>query len=139
MIHIDQLNWQPGWVESTKPELQRKLANATSDERWVIDGNYGGTMAQRLERADTVVYLDFPIPLCLWRLVRRWWTYRKTARPDMTEGCPERIDFAFLWYVAWWRSGPGPRTEARLKAYRGTVVRLHGPRELERWLAALPG
>ena len=138
VFHMDQLNWQPGWVESSKDEIRRKLAEIVGTERWLIDGNYGGTMAERLERADTVVYLDYPIRLCVTRLLRRIWAYRGRTRPDMTEGCPERFDPEFFLYLLFWNSGPRPRTEAKLKDYGGSLIRLKNPAELSRWMETLP-
>lgn len=61
VFHMDQLNWQPGWNESSKDEIAAKLRDIVATERWLIDGTYGGTLAPRLERADCVVYLDFPV------------------------------------------------------------------------------
>ena len=136
--HIDQLNWQPGWVESSKDNLRACLAAVVVQDRWLIDGNYGGTLAVRLARADTIVYLDFPVWLCAIRLLRRIWTWRGRPRPDMPEGCPERFDIAFLWYVLRWNSGPGPRTEAALVGHEAKVIRLKNPTALSRWLDTLP-
>ena len=136
--HIDQLRWRPGWVECGKEELRAKLQQIIATERWLIDGNYGGSLDMRLSRADTVVYLDFPIRLCLWRLMRRILTYRGLSRPDMAEGCPERFDLEFLLYVALWNRGPRIRTDQRLKPYGGKIVHLRSPRALEQWLATLP-
>jgi adenylate kinase family enzyme len=135
---MDRLNWQPGWVESSKAELHERLALIVTQDEWLIDGNYGGTLPLRLERADTVIYLDFPITLCLRRIVSRIWQWRGRSRPDMTEGCPERLDWAFLFYVAQWRSGPGPRTEARLAGHEHKVIRLRSPAALQRWMDSLP-
>ncbi len=81
VFHMDQLNWQPGWIERGKVELRKQLDGVLIQPRWIIDGNYGGTLPPRLERADTVVYLDFPIRLCLTRLLRRIWTWRGRSRP----------------------------------------------------------
>ena len=138
VFHMDKLNWQPGWVESSKDEISAKLAEIVAADRWLIDGTYGGTLAPRLARADTVIYLDYPIRLCLWRLMRRIWTYRGRTRPDMTEGCPERFDLEFLIYLMRWNSGPRIRTEARLKGHEDKIVRLQGPGELRRWMDLLP-
>jgi adenylate kinase family enzyme len=138
VFHMDQLNWKPGWVESSKDEIRDKLAAITATDRWLIDGTYGGTLAERLERADTVVYLDYPIRLCVTRLLRRIWRYRGVTRPDMTEGCPERFDFPFLLYLLQWNSGPKLRTEARLKGHAAKVIRLKSPEALARWLDSLP-
>lgn len=138
IFHMDQLNWKPGWVESSKDEICEKLAAITAADNWLIDGTYGGTLGERLERADTVVYLDYPIRLCVMRLLRRIWRYHGTTRPDMTEGCPERFDFGFLLYLLQWNSGPKLRTEARLKGHENKVIRLNSPDALERWLDSLP-
>ena len=137
VFHMDQLNWRPGWVESSKHEIREKLADIVATDRWLIDGTYGGTLAERLVRADTVIYLDYPIRLCIARLLRRIWTYRGRSRPDMTEGCPERFDLGFLFYLMRWNSGPRLRMEAKLKGHEDKIIRLRSPDELENWLASL--
>lgn len=138
VFHMDQLNWKPDWVESSKDEITAKLRDIVAKDRWLIDGNYGGTLAPRLDRADTVIYLYFPIGLCVRRLLKRIWTYRGRSRPDMTEGCPERFDMAFLFYLIRWNSGPRIRTEARLKGHENKIIRLRNPDELQRWMDSLP-
>jgi adenylate kinase family enzyme len=138
VFHMDQLNWQPGWVESSKDDIRAKLAAIVALDRWLIDGTYGGTLGERLPRADTVIYLDFPISLCVARLLRRIWTYRGRARPDMTDGCPERFDLEFLIYLLRWNSGPRVRTEQRLKGHENKLIRLRSPDELQRWMDSLP-
>ena len=132
--HMDKLNWLPGWVEGGNDRVRAGLERIFATDRWIIEGNYGSTLSERIARADTVVQLDFPIPLCLWRIVKRVVTHRGRTRADMTEDCPERLDLAFLWYVATWRLGPGPRTDAKLRGHEHKLVRLHSPKELARWL-----
>ena len=134
VFHMDKLNWQPGWVESSKDEINARLDAIVKTDRWLIDGNYGGTLPVRLARADTVIYLDYPISLCTARLFRRLWIYRGRTRPDMTEGCPERFDLGFLLYLLRWNAGPGPRTEAQLQGYKGNVIRFKNPEALQSWL-----
>lgn len=137
LYHMDQLNWRPGWIESSKDEILARLAEILSTDRWVIDGNYSGTLAERIAQSDTIVYLDFPITLCFWRVMRRVWTHRGRTRPDMTEGCPERFDVAFMLYVARWNSGPRPTTERLLHGHDAKLIRLRGPDDLARWLKTL--
>lgn len=133
LVHMDQLGWQAGWVETEKAELHARLAEVVAQDAWLIEGNYGSTLAPRLARADTVIYLDFPIRLCLWRLAKRIITHRGRSRPDMPEDCPERFDAAFFWYVMNWNTGPRERTEAKLAGYTGTVIRLRSPTALTEW------
>ena len=133
LVHMDQLGWQAGWIETEKAELNARLADAVAGAKWLIEGNYGSTLLPRLERADMVIYLDFPIRLCLARLVRRIWSHRGQSRPDMPAGCPERFDLAFFWYVMMWNHGPRLRTEAKLAGYAGKVIRLRSPAALVAW------
>jgi adenylate kinase family enzyme len=81
LVHMDQLGWQAGWFETEKPELKARLAEVVARDEWLIEGNYGSTLGPRLERADTVIYLDFPITLCLSRLTRRIINHRGRSRP----------------------------------------------------------
>ena len=137
LVHMDQLNWQPGWVDAGNDRLRGLLAVEVAKERWLIEGNYGSTIEMRLKRADAIVYLDFPLPLCLWRLVRRIVTSYGRTRPDMAEGCPERFDAKFLLYVIRWNRGPRQRTEQSLRGHEHKVVRLKSPRDLAEWLATV--
>ena len=139
LIHMDKLNWQPGWVDEGNDRLRRLLAIEIAKPRWLIEGNYGATMAMRLERADTVIYLDYPLPLCLGRLLKRIVTGYGRTRRDMAEDCPERFDAGFLWYVVNWNRGPRQRTEAKLRSHESKVVRLQNPRALADWLASVKG
>ena len=135
--HLDQLHWREGWVESSREELVAALEPIMAGERWLIDGNYGGTMTPRLERADTVVYLDYPTWLCLWRAFKRVRRYDGEARPDMAPGCPERFDLQFFLYILAFRRGPRLRTEAKLEGHESKVKRFRHPRELRSWMASL--
>ena len=135
--HLDRLHWREGWVESSREELEAAVAPILAGERWLIDGNYGGTMAARLERADTVVYLDYSIWLCMWRALTRVLRFRGRTRPDMAPGCPERFDSAFFLYIFNWNRGPRLRTEAKLMGHEAKVKRFRRPRQLRAWMDSL--
>ena len=99
VVHLDQLFWHPGWVESTKDEIDAKIMEELGKSRWIMDGNYNRTLPLRLEKCDTVIYLDFSRFACLFGVLKRVLTTYGTVRPDMAEGCPERFDFGFLKWV----------------------------------------
>ena len=119
--------------------IRAKLSCITAGDRWLIDGTYGGTLDARLPAADTIVYLDYPISLCVWRLFRRIARYHGRTRPDMTEGCPERFDLSFLFYLLRWNSGPRIRTEARLLGHENKVLRLKSPKAAAHWMDTIVG
>jgi adenylate kinase family enzyme len=137
LVHMDQLNWQPGWVDAGNDRLRGLLAVEVARERWLIEGNYASTMGMRLQRADTVVYLDYPLPLCLWRLVKLIVANYGRTRPDMPDDCPERFDPGVLWYVIRWNHGPRQRTETLLRGHEDKVIRFKSPRALAQWLATV--
>ncbi len=99
IIHLDQHYWQPNWQEPSKEEWGAKVNELIKQDRWIMDGNYGGTLDQRIKRADTIVYLDASTIICMYRVINRILKYRGRVRPDMPPGCAERFDLSFLHYV----------------------------------------
>lgn len=101
LVHLDQLYWHPGWIPTPDVEWEAVVRDVVAGDRWVIDGNYGGTMALRLAAADTVVFLDIPRLRCVMRVLRRAAQHRGRSRDDMSPGCPEHVSREFLWWI--WR------------------------------------
>lgn len=137
LFHLDKLFWLPGWVERDREEGRAELAGVLAQDRWIIDGNYGSVLPMRLERADAVVWLDYPTHLCFARVFKRWWQYRGRARPDMTEGCPENLNLEFLFYVLNFRSAWRGRNAATLAEFGGEVLRFASPAATQAWLDRL--
>jgi adenylate kinase family enzyme len=137
LVHLDRHHWRPGWIEADQAEWERQVAALIAAERWVIDGNYGGTLAARLARADTAIWLDFPVWLCLARIFCRALKYRGQVRPDMAEGCPEQINREFLVYAARFPWVGRKRILAKLPAFTGRLIHLRRPSEAERFLRSL--
>ena len=138
LIHLDQHAWLPGWKEMDRQQWQARVRELVAGREWIIDGNYTGTLAMRLERADTVVLLDYPAWLCLGRVLRRVVTTRGRVRADMAEGCPEQFDLGFLLYIALFRRRQGSRNERMLKRFTGGIIRLRRQQDTDRFLAELP-
>lgn len=136
LIHLDQQHWRSGWVEPPRDEWNRRVADIVAGESWVIDGNYGGSLAQRLTRADTVIDLQFPAWLCVWRILRRVGSSWGKVRPDMAGGCPEQFNFEFLVYTATFPWTARKRTDAKLGRFTGTYIVLRSPAEVRAFLAS---
>ncbi|MBN4050761.1 MAG: AAA family ATPase [Alkaliphilus sp.] len=119
MFHLDRLFWKAGWKSITREELKREITKVLALDSWIIDGNFGETMNMRIEAADTIIFLDFPVWLCLWNVVKRRIEYSGKTRPDMTEGCNEKIDLEFIMWIV---SFPFKRRKAnyeKLKSFAG--------------------
>ncbi|MEO1712566.1 MAG: DNA topology modulation protein [Bacteroidota bacterium] len=115
LIHLDQHYWHPGWVESPKADWNSIVQGFADQEYWVIDGNYGGTMDIRLQRATMVIFLDRSAVFCLWRIFKRRLQYRGVSRPDVAEGCPERITWEFIFYILGYNHTRRPRFLKKLQ------------------------
>jgi adenylate kinase family enzyme len=72
-VELDSLAWGPRWSIVPAAIFQRRVRDAIGGDGWVVDGNYGGQGAREIvwERADTVVWLDFPLWVILSRLFHR--------------------------------------------------------------------
>lgn len=99
VVHLDKLFWKPGWEHVSREEFDCLHREALKGEKWILDGNFDRTMAERAKYCDTIIYLDFSRFACLMGVTKRILTTYGTVRPDMGEGCPERIDWAFLQWV----------------------------------------
>ena len=86
VIHLDLHYWKPGWARPTDDEWRERQRTLLAGEAWIIDGNYDETLPLRLERAETVIFLDTPWWLCASRAF-----VRGLRKPDgeMPEGCED--------------------------------------------------
>ena len=140
VIHLDSLYWQSDWIEPPKPEWQKTVEQLLTRDCWIMDGNYSGTLELRLAACDTVIFLDLPRTTCLWRVIKRARKYRNQSRPEMTEGCPERIDLAFLFWVWNYQKRTKPKIVSMLKNKPASnIIWLRTDAEVEGFLARLKG
>lgn len=70
-IELDALFWKPNWTESTDDEFFQKVNEVVSTDRWILDGNYSRTQEYLWKRAQTIIFLDLPFHLVLWRIIVR--------------------------------------------------------------------
>jgi adenylate kinase family enzyme len=137
LVHLDQIFWRPGWVEPAKEEWRLQIAAALAKPEWILDGNFGSTLLQRLEAADTAILLDLPRMVCLLRVLKRISVSLGRQRPDMAEGCPERFDLKFLLYV--WNFGKNHRSKLleQFEAFAGEKILLRSPAEVRQFLQSM--
>ncbi len=139
VVHLDAEYWQAGWVEPTPDEWAAPLHELVARPAWIMDGNYGGSIRERAAEADLVVMLDRPRLVCLANVLRRRWQHRGHTRPDMADGCPERIDPKFLKWIWDYPKVSGPKVRRRLAdAGFADLVTLRTTREIEAFVEAWP-
>jgi adenylate kinase family enzyme len=137
VLHLDQFYWHPGWIETPKPEWLKTVEGLLRRDAWIMDGNYSGTLDVRLQACDTVIFLDMARTLCLWRVMKRAIMYRKRSRPDMAEGCPERLSLEFILWIWNYASRTKPQIVRMIesKAREKKIVWLRSQSDVARFLA----
>jgi len=141
VVHIDHIHWQTGWVERPRPEKTRMCHEVEARDAWIFEGGHSETWPNRLSRAEMLIWLDLPVGLRLWRVLKR--TLRGGQRPDLPEGCPEGFHRETLpfWRFIWRTRRLARDRIARLVAGAPAgvqVVHLQSPAEARRFLKRWP-
>jgi adenylate kinase family enzyme len=126
VIHLDLHFWQPGWVAPPETAWRQKQCGVLAGDAWIADGNYHETLDLRLERADTVVFLDMPWWFCAGRAFRRG--FRMPG--ELPEGCDysawSRLRDEWCLAVRIWRERRSePGREQQIISQHGQHVALH--------------
>lgn len=140
VLHFDTVHWAPGWQERDRGEAYRMVHKFMESSDWVVDGNYTKfEYERRLAEADRIVLLLFPRVVCFLRAWRRFFRYRGNSRADMSEGCPEKMDGEFMWWILWKGRTRQKREKFREVAerYPEKTVVLRSQRDIDRYLEGL--
>jgi adenylate kinase family enzyme len=139
VIHLDQYYWNPNWVETPKDEWRAKVKSLISSDSWVMDGNYTSTLKLRASAADTIIFIDVPRRLSYLRVLARFLRFRGETRPDLTEDCPEKIDWDFIRWIWGYPRTRKPvilRFLEKQKSAKNVII-LRGQKEIEIFLNSL--
>lgn len=141
-VELDSLYWQADWKPIEGEKFRNLVAEAVVHDRWVADGNYRAVRDIVWTKADIIVWLDYSLPLILWRLFRRytarigkrellWGVNRETIRKTFF-----RRDSLFIYAVKTNSSRRREYSELfRSFEYRhATVFHLTSPGKTDEWL-----
>ncbi len=110
VFHMDHIHWKPHWVERDQADKDLLTREVHAKDEWIFEGGHKRTYDERIARADTFIWLDFPLPLRVWRVLRRAFKYRGQSRPDLPENCPEQFNIETLRFLAFiWRTRKSSR------------------------------
>jgi adenylate kinase family enzyme len=120
-VEIDALHHGPNWKSCGVDLLRERVLTAIEEDGWVADSLYGHMLGSLVsDRAETIVWLDLPVPLVMWRLLRRTYV-RKRDRIVLWNGNVEPRwleSFRYLIWPALWRAFENRHTSPRRFAGR---------------------
>jgi adenylate kinase family enzyme len=140
---IDALYHGPAWTP--RPSFLADVAALSSSEQWVTEWQYSSARPQLAARADVLVWLDYPVPVSLFRLIRRS-VWRRLTHQELWNGNVE----APLWHLVTGKDGVIAWAISSRRNYRHLmsglaetapqvqIVRLRSQRQLDAWIAHLP-
>ncbi|EJH4362153.1 AAA family ATPase, partial [Listeria monocytogenes] len=115
VCHLDKLFWQENWNAVAKADFEDKVDNImSSKKKYIIDGDYFFNLEKRLEHADLVIWIKIPVFLCVANIIKRRFKYMTNVRPDVTEGCDEKLNLSFLLYALKYNKRSGKQTKELL-------------------------
>jgi adenylate kinase family enzyme len=148
-VELDAFFWGPDWTPVPREHFLARVEEATAGEAWVVDGNYSSALGTHLwDRADMVVWLDFPLHLILWRLGKR--TLRRAGRKEDLWGTGNRETWRkallsresiLLWAIQTHKQRRARYVQTLADPAYGHVnfVRLTSPRGVEAWMGEVLG
>ncbi len=142
LLYLDTVHWLASWNEresSESLEIVEKFLN--NNDNWVIDGNYTKLyQKERLQQADYIIFMNFNRINCLYRAHKRNFTYKNRNRESITDGCIEKIDREFLWWLL--HNG---RKKSVINKYKRIITQykektfvIKNQRELDKFMKNLP-
>lgn len=125
LLYLDTVQFEADWKVRDKEEAVSIVTKFMENDNWVIDGNYASFLqSRRLKEADYIIYMAFSRWSCLLRALNRYHRYKNTERESMADGCIEKIDLAFIWWILY-----KGRT-AKKKQYYNNILRTYSEKSI---------
>ncbi|MBQ5761889.1 MAG: adenylate kinase [Clostridia bacterium] len=105
LFHLDMIFWNADKTTVEKPVFLDRLFKIIQSDEWIIDGNYGSTMELRMQACDTVIFLDYPLDVCLNGIKER----KGKPRSDLPWIEPDEDDVEFLEFIKNYNSQSRPK------------------------------
>ena len=113
LFHLDMLFWNADKTTVEKSVFLDRLLKIVQNDEWIIDGNYASTMELRLQKCDTVIFLDYPLDVCLNGIKER----KGKPRSDMPWIENDEDDAEFVEFIKGYNSQSRPQVMELLKKY----------------------
>ena len=136
LYHLDRMYWNADRTVVSREVFRERLNEVLQKERWIIDGNYGATMEQRMAACDTVFFLDYPVEVCLDGVAAR----KGQIRADMpwVEPANEASDEEFLEFIRRFAQESRPQILELLERYgHKDIIVFHSRKEAQAYLAPI--
>lgn len=125
LFHLDMMYWNEDKTTVEKDVFLFRLSEAMKNSKWIIDGNYASTMELRIKEADTIIFLDYPLDVCLDGIMER----KGKARSDMPWIEPNEYDEEFIAFIKNFNTQSRPQIIELLNKYSYKEIHIFESRD----------
>lgn len=137
LYHLDKYFFEENWQERDYQEFLRIQQAIVDGDLWIIDGNCTKSLAMRYNKADLVLYFNYPRWLCYFRVCKRL-CKKDIMIDDRAYGCKEKISFKFLRYMWSFEKRVSNKIDFLKEKYPATCfVEIKNNKELENFKSKL--
>ncbi len=139
IYNSDKIFWQEDWQRRPRDEQIQITKTISNKEKWIYEGNRFDDCKSdgRLENCDTIIYLNINRFTCVYRFIKRYFKYKGTVRPDISDGCTEKIDFDVIKYILidfHSKNASRKRLFDEAKYIGKDVIILNGINRIQKWI-----
>lgn len=124
VVHLDNLFWNADKTNVSKEVFDERLEKEVVKDSWIIDGNFARTLEKRMKYCDTIIFLDYPVEVCLSGYEQR----RGKIREDIPWVETER-DEEFVEFIENFKDNNVPKMLELLKKYQDRDIIVFKTRE----------
>ena len=134
LYYLDMIWHLPDKTNISRDEFRKELGKIIGRDEWIIDGTYLHTLEMRLERCDTVFFLDLPVDICLEGAMNRVGRPREDMPWQESE-----IDPDFYQWILDFPEKQLPIIRDMLASYRGklNVIEIRSREEADAYLNSI--
>ncbi len=98
LYHLDKIFFVENWEYRNYWDFLDEQQTWCDQDTWVIDGNSLQSLSMRYERATMVIYFNYPLWICYWRMLKR--VFKPNIKiDDMPIGCTKNISWKLITYL----------------------------------------
>jgi hypothetical protein len=151
VIHLDRIFWKRNWISKSGDTRIEIMDHLVMESQWIIEGSYINSSESRLNAADTIIFLDTSLLICLLRIIKRHHpllcllhhikgdrNYHSNSPRDIPEGCIDKLTLYRILKLLFFPILDGRALNKKLRKYESTsLVRLQTTKDIENFLALL--
>jgi len=102
VYHLDEIHIKCDTEKNGKDYRNHKILEILKNDSWIMDGNYRGTLKERVNECDAIIFLDYPTYKLIYGVLsRNVKNYKKTDKK--ISSVKKIFDFSLIALICDWR------------------------------------